>query len=455
MRQAIHIFGKDVRALWPQILLVLALTVAAPLPRTENALLTTALAMARWYLIVCVVHQEKLVGNRQFWVTRPYGWKALLAAKALFVVVFVHLTALAVDVAILTWQGLPLAPALGNLWMRQAGLVLVWQYVLPAMALAAVTGGLVSFALAALGWAAVVFVVNAWIEPSGARWGPVLWVLLVLEMMVMAVTSAAVVVWQYGRRRTLAARAVLCGAMAVCIALWTSPPSGWAVGVQTRVLRAPGDVEGIRLAFGNEAAIGAMHDTLELEVRIDGIPEGMGVEPEMARLEFAPQDGSRWDSGWRPTYDGWEWLVRPFAKVSITAPRAVLEKARSREIAMRLSVTMLVLGLERTQWTNLQHGDVAVDGVGICTLRDQVVRTMSCRNGVPPEEVISVPLGAYSFTRPMWWPYRVHMAASPVWQATAVLPPYWNGEVAFKMRKPVAHLRRELAIEKIRLANDR
>jgi len=30
-----------------------------------------------------VVHAESLVGDRQFWITRPYEWKKLLTAKAL------------------------------------------------------------------------------------------------------------------------------------------------------------------------------------------------------------------------------------------------------------------------------------------------------------------------------------------------------------------------------------
>ena len=42
-------------------------------------------------LIVAVIHEERLIGHEQYWLTRPYTWKNLVAAKALFPVVFVSL----------------------------------------------------------------------------------------------------------------------------------------------------------------------------------------------------------------------------------------------------------------------------------------------------------------------------------------------------------------------------
>jgi hypothetical protein len=37
-----------------------------------------------------VIHAEALVGDRRFWLTRPYEWKKLLGAKALFLLVFLY-----------------------------------------------------------------------------------------------------------------------------------------------------------------------------------------------------------------------------------------------------------------------------------------------------------------------------------------------------------------------------
>jgi hypothetical protein len=42
------------------------------------------LFLAACILAIAAVHEDRLTGDRQFWVTRPYLWKSLLLAKALF-----------------------------------------------------------------------------------------------------------------------------------------------------------------------------------------------------------------------------------------------------------------------------------------------------------------------------------------------------------------------------------
>jgi hypothetical protein len=98
--QIIHIFRKDVRRHWREIALSLAILAAfawnrpahwMPLPRgvrQDDFPFVELLVGIGWsLLIVRVVHEEPLVGDRQFWVTRPYEWKKLLAAKALFIAI--------------------------------------------------------------------------------------------------------------------------------------------------------------------------------------------------------------------------------------------------------------------------------------------------------------------------------------------------------------------------------
>jgi len=94
MRQTLHIFGKDVRYLWREICLVLALDAMfawiethSPDPWWAEMLLTAAAG----YLVARLIHAEAIPGDRQFWITRPYRWKSLLGAKLLFVLVFVNL----------------------------------------------------------------------------------------------------------------------------------------------------------------------------------------------------------------------------------------------------------------------------------------------------------------------------------------------------------------------------
>ena len=89
MREILHIFRKDTRRLRYEIAVVLALVAlfAWTEPRTSSAwdentrrinvlsgMLKLLLPLAWWYLIVAVIHQEALAGDRQYWLTRPIRW---------------------------------------------------------------------------------------------------------------------------------------------------------------------------------------------------------------------------------------------------------------------------------------------------------------------------------------------------------------------------------------------
>jgi hypothetical protein len=113
MRQALHIFRKDVRRAWPQIALVLLLTAVVAREQVLRTFSSVAilvsgiglfplLVLAWFYLIATVVQDDRLVGDQQFWLTRPYSWKSLLVAKGLFLAVFIHLSVFLADMAILT-----------------------------------------------------------------------------------------------------------------------------------------------------------------------------------------------------------------------------------------------------------------------------------------------------------------------------------------------------------------
>src|SRR5580704_13329656 len=94
VRQALHIFRKDVRYLRREISLVLCLVAVFVWTETHSpdpSWVEMLLPVAFGYLIARLIHAEALPGDRQFWITRPYGWKNLLGAKLLFMFVFVNL----------------------------------------------------------------------------------------------------------------------------------------------------------------------------------------------------------------------------------------------------------------------------------------------------------------------------------------------------------------------------
>jgi hypothetical protein len=105
MKQILHIFRKDTRHFWPEILLSLVAAVAFVFTEPhrwqyqfdQSPLIAVAgyvpffIAIAWLLLITRVIHAEGLVADKEFWITRPYQWPKLLAAKLLFLAVWVCL----------------------------------------------------------------------------------------------------------------------------------------------------------------------------------------------------------------------------------------------------------------------------------------------------------------------------------------------------------------------------
>jgi hypothetical protein len=220
MRQAIHIFRKDVRHCWPYIAGVIAATAAHAWQASSEAsnpsgtvdmsgaLLALLMVLAWWLAIGAAVHGESLVGDRQFWTTRPYSWKSLLAAKLLFVAAFLMLPLLISDYTILRASGFnPLGPIPGLLWRQGWFLAFL---ILPFVA-AALTRATRELVLAGLVFYVVAFAVLASLSiptvgigitrlgrPSRI-WDFAPWM--------MPVAGFALIVWQYARRRTFLVRA--------------------------------------------------------------------------------------------------------------------------------------------------------------------------------------------------------------------------------------------------------
>jgi len=100
MKMILHILLKDLRRHWMEITgywLVCATWAwrqAYPfeLEWMQQRELVPILFFAMWILLtVRLVQGECLVGDREFWPTRPYRWPLLLAEKALALLLFLNL----------------------------------------------------------------------------------------------------------------------------------------------------------------------------------------------------------------------------------------------------------------------------------------------------------------------------------------------------------------------------
>jgi hypothetical protein len=156
VKQLIHIFKKDFRYLWSELLLFaafLGLYVWTEL-HPDMAFITlpvlgkVMLPLGAAYLIARLIHAEAIPGHDQFWLTRPYQWKSLLGAKLAFILLCVNLPVFAARLTLLLLQGFPLSPGLSNLaWSQLAMTIAV---LLPLVAIAAMTSGLAPFIAASV-----------------------------------------------------------------------------------------------------------------------------------------------------------------------------------------------------------------------------------------------------------------------------------------------------------------
>jgi hypothetical protein len=326
MKLIFHILWKDVRQLWRELAVSLALIVAygwsVPHQWAHPGLASVAASGIRglagafdaefwprllvvlvpgaWlFLAVRVVQSDSLVGDRQFWVTRPYDWKQLLAAKLVFILVSVNLPMLILDLYLLSRAGfVPTHYILGLLWMQW---LITLILLTPVTALATVTTTVVQLLLGLF----VIFLymvgssfVSQRIPPSEFTSTEPLPTILLIA------TALAVIGLQYARRRTVLSRSLVLCLMTCLVLITVLAPYRTLVHRQYPPLQA-GQQPPIQLAISGNLGTWTSHGKSD--------PKQVGIvlpltitrtDPDSiliikgARVEVDGQDGLRWDDDW-------------------------------------------------------------------------------------------------------------------------------------------------------------
>ena len=235
--QSLHIFRKDLIHLWPETLVVVLLFVAfaAFLPTNWQAspyasivqlvsfLLHILMPISWMVLIARLIHDEPLVGDRQFWTSRPYHWANLLGAKVLYLLAFLYLPFLLMQMFLLRHVGLhPLTAIPGLL---QNLLLITVIFILPIAAIASVTSTFTRLLLSVL--AGLLYVLLAF--------GVAVWAIFermrppVLDSVILWLTllcTAGALIYQYATRRTFISRILLLVTPVVVVLAAVILPSG-------------------------------------------------------------------------------------------------------------------------------------------------------------------------------------------------------------------------------------
>ena len=317
MNSVLRIFRKDVRRLWPRIVLVVGIEAAtrwvqpagpSGVVSTQGGILGIE-TLAQWYLIASAIHEERLVGDRQYWLTRPVSWRALLAAKLLFFLVFIHLPVLTADVCALIARGE--SPA-----AHWAGLAMVQFFTMGAVlcgaVVAAVSASMAQFVGELLAVVMIPVLIAVWLASlilrnANMNWGGVEWLRFTMETTLAIAGTSAILALQYSARRTDLSRWILgVGAVAVGLTTWM-PAWHAAFRLQSRLGEREPDAA-IRIV--QDAPRGGLPTPLpvaswskepsvvEVPILITGVPAGMALWSDRIVATGALPGGRVWSSGW-------------------------------------------------------------------------------------------------------------------------------------------------------------
>lgn len=372
MRRILAIFRKDARHLWPQgAVLAALLTLAAALDPTYRGgasvyyewLPSFALPLAMWLIVISAIHQDKLVGDRQYWLTRPYSRKELAAAKIIFVAVFLNLPLLVYHVTVYAAIGIPPAQHLADLFWRQVFFTAF--YLLPVLALAAVTRSL-SRALVVALLTAVAFTAVGILYPmlSGrpflarAAGSP----FSVLQAVLLAAGVSAVVALQYARRMTAIAGTVAAvTAVAVLLSASWQPSHAHTTYVGSDVIRLALDSDPTRHSATSPAEDPDLIH-FDLPVLLDHVPGGVALDVLYLNLSLEVPGRRATERHPQAEFHG---LAGDRAWLSFSTGKHLLEQTGGQPVVVYGSFELQLFTLQSSLPTP-RGSSVVVPGIGAC-----------------------------------------------------------------------------------------
>lgn len=487
MGQALHILRKDIRYLWIEI--STALTAVglflftaihstanwnAPLPRTiASFLMQFLLPFAWWTLITRAVHAEPLIGDRQFWPTRPYAWSSLLAAKALLCLLFVNLPVFTAQCMVLAMHGFsPAAELPGLLWSQ---VLLTGFVILPIAALACLTATVAQFLVLGL----VCFVVMLLLSfrflifaavMTGGGWGPMGWFQTYYGLLIVLLATPAILVWQYSRRQTWPVRGLAIAALVVIV---LGVPFSWstAFAMQSRLSPHPVNAADARAGMNSnfQWMIRALVErdgrvNIHVPLQITGLPDDLTVQIEGLEVSIDGANGTTWHAPAEARANVTE--TGQLIALQTLVDGSFYQKVKDQPSRMRGYLYVTLYGNHRISKLPFNEPSRTVPGLGICsaTKKDNAPYFLTCdqafRGGA---DLISVRFEESTRDSINYIPQRGPSSYSPFPASFGVDPlfPYvaystYRGSldaVTINTLEPLAHVKIPLAVDGLKLAD--
>jgi len=367
MRQALHIFGKDVRCLTYEIVATLALvatyvyfSLAGSRAFPTEPFTAIMLPIAAWVLIARSIHAEALPGTQQFWLTRPYSRGSLLTAKVLFLLTFISLPKLVSDSIIIQKYGHSLGPVLpGLLWSQ---VLLFSAFILPLAALATLTSSMVQLFFSSL------LLLPILLFGFGDAFGPMSWIVHAYTAAALALASVVIVAMQYSLRRTAMAR--LAGvALGLVVVLGAAAiPSSFVEALQARQSKRQIDASQVRVSLDAErqsarpiasrdsattvSNVDVPYPQIYVPLQITDLPQDADGSDMDARvigtgLRIEAADGTAWPSGEYPD-TRFSNYGQSQMDLNASVPRAFYTRVKDQPVKLHVTAYVTLFGHRRT-----------------------------------------------------------------------------------------------------------
>jgi hypothetical protein len=391
MNQTLHIFHKDARRFWGEIFLSAAITAAfvvmgafawpgiedvqGQTMKTLAALLAVLVPISWWILVARAILAERLVGDTQFWITRPYVWTSLLAAKLLFAAAFLYLPFFIAQCLLLMESGFAAQHFIPGILFNL--LLLTGTIVLPLAAIATVTSSFARTTLTLLGiflgfaivasLAGLVFRTNV----IGVSSEVGTYICLVLALL----TFSTAILLQYSSRRVWTSRLAL---LALPVLLFAALffASKYDQAHLVRVYQASQGSAPFQLSYSPDPKsyqTSSFQISSRISIPIDfhlaesGVAEGFVIMPDAIRGEITASDGSHWSSDWQAN-SGFRFLPgESHFSYGFSMPMAVYRKYQGMPLLVHLAfaITQAQAGKATTLALPLQR--FSVPDLGVCS----------------------------------------------------------------------------------------
>lgn len=392
MKQILHILKKDVRHFWLEIAVALILVALLALLdpgvwrdslstgafneiniparlATLEIFLTLLIPASWWLLIARVVQEERLVGDRQFWITRPYEWQKLLAAKVLLVAGFIYLPLALAQCWLLQVAGLRPAQHGGALlidWLKIAAFP-----ILPLAAIAAVTRNFARMTLTLLALvvaAALMVTLGVAMIQSGSLHPPVS-TIDAFDFPLLLAGSAAAILLAYAARKIALARIVLLAVPLLLLLI------SFVFSTDATVDRAyPGNVSaGIHFGLNDDPnQASSVHPGIsqrvlrvDIPLKVTGVASGDHWSGEGVRVAIQSQGRTVWQSPWQqmtfPVMSG------KYAFLAIDINRDVFYRVQSEPVTLQVELALDQARARQPANFRVSFHDIEVPELGVCS----------------------------------------------------------------------------------------